>query len=657
MAGAGSGNGASRRSPSHAGQGDDSMSKSSAIAQHAAHGRQLHVGHFAFMRAILQGLDTRSSWDRYLRIEGEHDGIRHINRTIDWIRDAFAAAAKRHARHGIARLVRIDARRLPDRKTSLPTLDEFAQAHGLQDFAEHEQIEQYQARYGAAVRASRRGRLIARQLDALDWLERLVAQPPGSADPVAFWLHPGLAAHLERAGIFTIRQLVDRINGLGLRWWSTVRAIGAGKAGRIVDWLNTHEATIGLSIGAHVNVKRSQLGRPDLQRVVPYATAIVPIEKFIMPAELDGSAGQHRATQRLCLIDAQNDCEALLVWIEAKRGLSEEQKAEIKRKQGIDPAAAETKMERLRYLSHTQRAYLKEAERFMLWAIVQHKKPLSSMEPDDCESYRSFLANPAPTERWCGPRGRERWSPLWRPFEGPLSPRAQQHAITILKNLYKFLVDQRYLVRNPWNDVAMLNVRIPADKGRSFTPVQWRFIEEQLGLLAETSANRRLCFTLHLLYATGLRLSEAVAARVDHLNRATCPDAGRTGQPVERWQLKVTGARGTERLVPVPPDVISELLNYLSSRGLDPDPVHPANRGAYLLGKAVDVLERAPWSPEAILRAEPKEGITAGRLYKVLKGFFAGCAKALARTDVQGGERLADASAQWLRNTHGALSR
>lgn len=105
--------------------------------------------------------------------------------------------------------------------------------------------------------------------------------------------------------------------------------------------------------------------------------------------------------------------------------------------------------------------------------------------------------------------------------------------------------------------------------------------------------------------------------------------------------------------MPVPPDVISELLNYLSSRGLDPDPVHPANRGAYLLGKAVDVLKRAPWSPEAILQAEPKEGIAAGRLYKVIKGFFAGCAKVLAHTDVQGAERLADASAQWLRNTHG----
>ena len=32
--------------------------------------RKLHRGHFAFMRALAQGLDERASWDRYLRLEG-----------------------------------------------------------------------------------------------------------------------------------------------------------------------------------------------------------------------------------------------------------------------------------------------------------------------------------------------------------------------------------------------------------------------------------------------------------------------------------------------------------------------------------------------------------------------------------------------------------
>jgi integrase len=80
------------------------------------------------------------------------------------------------------------------------------------------------------------------------------------------------------------------------------------------------------------------------------------------------------------------------------------------------------------------------------------------------------------------------------------------------------------------------------------------------------------------------------------------------------------------------------------------------NRGAYLLGKAVDVAARAPWSPKTVLQADPKEGIAAGRLYKVLKAFFGDCAQVLARTDAQGAQRLAAASTHWLRHTHGTHS-
>ena len=37
----------------------------------AARRRLLHVGHFAFMRSVVQGLDPRESWERYFRVEGE----------------------------------------------------------------------------------------------------------------------------------------------------------------------------------------------------------------------------------------------------------------------------------------------------------------------------------------------------------------------------------------------------------------------------------------------------------------------------------------------------------------------------------------------------------------------------------------------------------
>lgn len=636
---------------------EDKASTSEVAAHPTSSGRQrkLHLGHFAFMRAVVQGLDTRDSWNRYLRVEGEHGDMRNVRRTIQWIRDEFAAAAKRHDRFGTARLVQIDVGRLAEREPELPTLEDFAVDHGLQEFSQTEQLQQYQARYGnRSGRQTRRARLIARQLEALSWLERLVAQPPQSGDAVASWLHPDLVVRLEAAGLFTVRHVVERINGLGMRWWSGIRAIGEVKAERIMDWLRAHESSIGMRVGPHVQVKRSRLDPCALERVVARATAVVPLEKFVVPDELDGADGLYRAPRHLCLMKANNDYEAVLAWIRSKQGGSAEQKAALKRLRGIDTSTPEGPMEWLRYLSHTQRAYLKEAERFLLWAIVQHKKPLSSMTLEDCEAYRSFLADPAPADRWCGPRDRKKWSPLWRPFEGPLSPRAQRQAVTILKSLYRFLVDQCYLVGNPWNGIALpkaSGVRI--NKGRSFTQAQWAFIEQQMALLPDTSVNQRLRFALRFFYATGLRLAEGVAATVDHLNWVSYPGAP-DEEPIEGWELTVVGKGGKTRIVPVPLDVIGDLAKYLASRGLDPDPANPANRGAFLLGRAGDLLERAPWLPQAAAQNEPKAGIAAGTLYAQLKRFFARCGSVLAPVDPKGAERLAAASTHWLRHTHGA---
>lgn len=653
---------AAQNLPATADQGTAAARGAHSTGMRAARARTLHLGHFAFMRSVVQGVETRDSWDRYLRVEGEHDDIRNVRRTIQWIRDEFAAAAKRHDRFGTARLVQIDASRIKD-DPAIPTLEEFAEEHGLLDFSEAEQLEQYHAHFGARTqRESRRARLIAKQLEAIAWLESLVTHaPPRAADMLATWLHPDLAMHLEAAGIYTLQQLADRINGLGMRWWSGIRAIGAVKAQRIMDWLRANQASTGLGLGAHVQVKRSTLSAHELARVVPPATAIVPLEKFVVPAELDGSAGLYRAPRHLNRIDAKNDYEAVLAWIKAKNGLSTEQRAAIRRKRGIaareiDPVSADAPLEWLSYLSNTQRAYRKEAERFLLWAIVQHKKPLSSMTSEDCNAYLAFLADPTPAHRWCAPRSREKWSPLWRPYEGPLSPRAQRQAVTILKSLYSFLVDQCYLISNPWKDLSVPQIPVQIDNARSFTPAQWAFIEQQLELLSDTSANRRLAFSIHFLYATGLRLSEAVAAQVDHLNWMSYPADGSDDGPVEGWELAVPGKGETLRGVPVPHHVIRELSDYLASRGLHPDPKHESNRHVFLIGKAVDAAERTPWAPAAILETDPKAGIAPGTLYAQLKTFFTDCASVWAINDNTEATRLAAASTHWLRHTHGTHS-
>jgi hypothetical protein len=77
-----------------------------------------------------------------------------------------------------------------------------------------------------------------------------------------------------------------------------------------------------------------------------------------------------------CLLKASNDYEAVQSWL------------------SLHESAA------------TQRAYRKEAERLILWAIVERDCALSSLTTDDAIAYRSFLRRPTPHERWIGPRGR-----------------------------------------------------------------------------------------------------------------------------------------------------------------------------------------------------------------------------------------------------------
>ena len=634
--------------------------------------RRLHVGHFAFMRAVVQGVDVGASWDRYLRIEGEHTDARVVRSTIAWIRDEFAAAAQRHARFGISRLVRLDASRIGTAADmDVPTLEAFAAERGLEDFSQAEQVLAFEAEFGdAAKRARRRQRLVARQLEALAWLETLVAQPPSAGDALASWLNPALAGHLHRADLFTLSQLVERINGIGQRWYAAIRGLGPVKAERILAWLRDHEDSIDASgggrLGRHVERPMTKLFRHELASVVQPATDVRPLEKFVVPAALDGSRGLYRRPQEQCLMAARNDHQAILAWLRSKHGLDPSQKAHARARRRQRDLGVDQALDWLRDLSHTQRAYRKEAERFLLWGIVERGKPLSSMTSEDCGAYREFIADPQPRARWCGARSRERWSPLWRPFEGPLGLAAQRQAVRVLSNLYAYLVDQNYLMGNPWGAIAAPKRLGPEmNTGRSFTIAQWEFIGRQLEMLPSSATSERLKFALRLLYATGLRLSEAIAATVDDLQWVEYPPDSDDPEGAEGWLLRVVGKGQKVREVPVPVEVVGELSRYLAARGLDADPQDIGNQGAFLLATAVDGGERLArlrglgraaktgWPDGPAPPVDGRGGIAANTLYAQLKRFFADCADMLrSQRDARGAERFARASTHWLRHTH-----
>ena len=107
---------------------------------------------------------------------------------------------------------------------------------------------------------------------------------------------------------------------------------------------------------------------------------VIPWEKIVVPHEVDGTMGLHRAPKASCILRANNDYEAVQAWL------------------SLHEAPA------------TLRAYCKEAERLILWAIVERGVALSSLATEDAVAYRAFLRQPAPRQRWVGRSADEaRW--------------------------------------------------------------------------------------------------------------------------------------------------------------------------------------------------------------------------------------------------------
>jgi site-specific recombinase XerD len=600
------------------------------------------------MRAYVQGIDIRASWDRYLNIEGAPTDARVVKKTVAWLRDQFATAARRHDRHGLARLVRFDVTRIVQPERKLPSLEEFAVERGLDDFSEREQIEAYQVEFGSQdARPNRRARVIRRQLDALHWLEKLAAEEPHADDAVSAWLHPDLSSRLEAAGLHTLRQLAERINGVGQGWHSPVRAIGAGKALRIVEWMQASESSTGLFISPHAWLRDK--GAASLpMAILPNVSGIVPFERLVVSRELDGSVGQFRAPQYQCMINAQNDHQAVLAFVRSKRGLTHAEAMAASQSatwKATDPFAWR------KGLSNTQRAYLIELERFTLWAVLQRRKALSSLTFDDCIAYREFIANPTPAALWCGTRSRRRIGPAWRPFAGPLASSAQTRTLAVLSAFYRFLSDKRYMTGNPMSGVTKPKPpRREKVLERVLTLDQWQGVNRALKELPPTSSNLRLRFAVRFLYATGLRRQELLNATLGDLKFVTLP-ATRNAAAAAGWELKVIGKGNVERDVAVPDALIRELSHYLLSRGLAPDPLAPENRHVALIGHAVDVATRAPWSKAAAAPADPRKPIGAQTFYDQLKSFFASYANQLAQTDPAAAEVFRNASTHWLRHS------
>lgn len=581
--------------------------------------RKVGRHHLAFYRGWIQGLDLKRLADLYLETGMD---LRLAKNTLNWLRDTLSQAALRHGRRGEARLLRLHvAASLQDSDAvGFPTLEDFQAEHDPDGFyREEELIRLYLDAYPQALnkKARQRQRLIDRQLTALAWIERLLVAEPVPSDVVAAWFDHPVADRLMQAGIPTIGALLERIRERGYRWWVMVPRLGEKGAARIVAWLRGYEASLGTLPSHALSPQRSQPA-PLLVQARSRETAIVPIEAFSLPDMLSGAAGSNRHPSRP-RIDATNDLQAIHVWLATKSSSP-----------------------------NTVRAYRKEAERLLLWAVVERRKALSDLSVEDCATYRDWLSmlgrTPAgewpfriPQESWIGKRNTPRFSPNWRPFDGPLSATSVRQALTILSSLFKWLVRVQYCAFNPWDAVGRKPSASPdtpedVELTRVFSTGQWDYLMAFLDTLPADEAASRLRFALPFAQATGLRLSELVDASVSRLYTMPLKD----GLGV-RWMLKVLGKGGKWRAVPMPSRVMDRLREYLARRGLDPDP-----------------LANPPETP-LISRLGSQEPMTGSALYKTLRTVFHQAAESLA-ADGKGQEAKAfrRATVHWLRHTCGA---
>jgi integrase/recombinase XerD len=341
------------------------------------------------------------------------------------------------------------------------------------------------------------------------------------------------------------------------------------------------------------------------------AIAPAPLDALVIPATLDGRDGTNRAAGRQAQISAANDLDAIRAWLARFTG---------------------TKT--------TFDNYRKEAERLLLWAIVQLGKPLSSLTHEDLLVYQHFLADPQPRAVWVAGGGRKhpRSDARWRPFYGPLSPASQRQAMVILNVMFAWLVQAGYLAGNPLSLSRQRARKAPPRITRYLEPELWQEVKTYIASMPRDTARERFHYNrvrwlFTLLYLGGLRITEVSANTMGQFfsRRDT---AGR-----DRWWLEVTGKGDRERLVPATAEMVAEVTRYRRAHDLSALPIPGEN------------------TPLVLPVGEARKPLTRAALHRIVKEVFAGAASSLRASGDSNEERanrLEQASAHWLRHSAGS---
>lgn len=555
----------------------------------------------AYLRGLAEGLEGAELAKRYLGIDHAAQLARVHRETVELVR-----AVARRSGHRKWRLIGIEipaaAPAPTDGAQALPTVSQWAEEQGLDDWGEDELLTLFQERFAdqlarppsdpqQARREARNQALREARLELLKDLQNTVVEAATPQDDVAAWFSGEIVRRLRVAGAVTLGDLQARIRRGG-RWWRGIPAIGAGKA---------------QLIAAHVQRLLAAAPAAALPADAPRCASLSEIGTAGRDLAALGRGGANRAPMReYRVLQADTDVEAVEAWLKVR---------------------CTSKKTRI--------SYEREMRRFRLWLWGSRRHALSDATVEDCQAYIELLR--AVPESWMSSRNVGPGEPGWAPFRTQPSVPSQQLAINILAGAFGWLRRTGYLQDDPWEAV---NRRLgDADDDwesdddvddpttRAFTPAAWAALVDQVAIDAaqpKTAAGApRMAWLLQFCEATGLRADELLRAR--------------RGSLVQRdglWRLRVVGKGRRRRRIPVPRRIIELTRSYFDSRGLD---FNACDRRTPLLGATTATDQQ----------------ITYSALSQAFKGLLRRAAVRLPPDDAQ---VLRGASLHWLRHTHGTRS-
>jgi site-specific recombinase XerD len=576
--------------------------------------KRLTREHFALYRGYLDGVSVEQLHATYGDTTTD---IRATRRLIGLLRDTLSGAARRTRDVEATHLLRLRPGSIPDSQrlaaSEMPTLEAYRESVDPNGFhSEAELLELYQAEFpqenslGVDRRSTRNARLRRRQIDALARMEASLVQAPQADHPVASWLEPAIAGRLQHTGIHTLADLLGFIEQRGHRWYASVARVGPKAARRIVDWLALHADSLRHTLSKRALIPRRRLSSGDPALVRPRQSGIVPIESLAVPAEMDGSAGTNRARNRSLPCSLDTDLQAIDAWLATRQ-----------------------------HSPHTARAYRREAERLLLWAINEREKALSSLDGTDCAGYiGTFLADPEPAARWIGRAKIERNHLDWRPFVGALSNRSRETARAILHAMGQWLVEQNYWARNPFSTAPPVAIGARIDvSGRSLDHAQWQSVVQAASRDRYSQRELRDYLALNLAYSTGLRRAELAHATTGRLIRPALESEPEVAS-ADAWRLAIPGKGRAARTIPVPQSVMHLVFESLRARGLPRDPT------------------ACPADTPLLAHFRTGNSLTPDGMGQVFRRLFSWAALFSTPQNLLDSRRYFNASTHWVRHTH-----